>query len=122
MSRFEPLWGDPAPLLMAAVAIAIAIVYGWGRRRPSAWPATVIRILSVAGLVIPGASVLGWYRRLDEARAWSRDLPVRAGPIAEAFIVNSAALFATGFAILVVGIYLARRLGGGAGDLPSSEP
>lgn len=114
--RFAPLLDAPVLRVMALLALTIVVVYvvatALARRGAvPAWPALVLRVLAVLGLVLPGWAIFDWYRYLQRARELTRPLPVETGPIAERFVINSAALLSLGFLILVGGIYLARRAG-----------
>ena len=114
--RFGPLLDAPVLRVMALLALTIVVVYVVAtalsqRGAVPAWPALVLRVLAVLGLVLPGWAIFDWYRDLQRARELTRPLPVETGPIAERFVINSAALLSLGFLILVGGIYLARRAG-----------
>ena len=100
-----PVW----PLL-GALALAMLVIYALGRGRRSIWPATLLRVLAAAGIVIPGMTILGWYRQISRAHEWSRELPIRRDAVTEMFLTSSAALLSGGFLLLIGGIYLARRL------------
>lgn len=109
----------PSPLLsawalptLAAIGVAMAVVYAFGRRTTAVTPAVLLRVLAVAGFVIPGWTVFRWYDGLVRARDALPGLAVDPQPVVERFIVSSAALLAAGFALLVAGVYLARRLPG----------
>ncbi len=108
-----PLLNSGALPLLVAIALAMAVVYAIGRRGAVAWPAILLRVLAVAGFVVPGWTVIRWYESLTRARDAVPGLPVDPQAVAQRFIASSAALLATGFTLLVVGIYLARRLPGG---------
>lgn len=95
---------------MGGLALAMLVVYAYGRSRPSPLPPLLMRILAAAGIVVPGMTIVDWLRQLQRAREWARDLPIRGEPIAELLLVRSAALLSAGFLILVGGVYLARRL------------
>lgn len=110
MERLDPLTNSPAWAIMGLLALAILAVYALGRGRESIGPATLLRIFAVAGIIVPGMTILGWYRQILRAREWARELPIRPDSIVERFMTSSAALLSAGFLILVGGIYLARRL------------
>ncbi|HUP01839.1 MAG TPA: hypothetical protein VM737_10020 [Gemmatimonadota bacterium] len=110
MARTVPLAELPIWAILGALALAILGVYALGRGRRSIWPATTIRILAAAGIIVPGMTILGWYRQLRHAREWTRELPFRPEPVVEMFLTHSVALLSAGFFLLIGGIYLARRL------------
>lgn len=111
-----PLLNSGALPLVASILLAMAIVYAVGRRAVSApWPAILLRVLAVAGFVVPGWTVYRWYEGLTRARDAVPGLPIDTQPVMQRFIASSAALMAVGFTLLVAGIYLARRL-------PRGEP
>ncbi|MGH7551007.1 MAG: hypothetical protein ACREMD_04885 [Gemmatimonadota bacterium] len=108
-----PLMNAGALPLLVAIALAMGGVYAIGLRVAGAWPPTLLRVLAVAGFVIPGWTVLRWYQGLTRVRDAAGAMPIDPEPAAERFIASSAVLFAAGFALLVTGVYLARRLPGG---------
>ena len=112
MQSLDPLFSAPALWFLGIDALAILAVYAAAARghRSAQWGGMALRILAVLGLVVPAWTVLSWYRDLQAAREWARDLPVRTAPIIDAFATNSVALITLGFLVLVAGIYLARRL------------
>ncbi len=116
MSGFDPLFAAPALWFLGVDALAILAVYAVASRHPGSvsWAPLALRILASLGLIVPVWAVLGWYRELDSAREWARNLPVHTGPVLETFALNSVALVSLGFLVLVSGIYLARRLPGAA--------
>jgi hypothetical protein len=114
--RFAPLLDAPVLRWMALLALAIVLVYVVAtavtrRGATPRWSPLVLRVLAVLGLVVPGWAIFGWYRDLARARELTRSIPVEIGPIADRFVINSAALLSLGFLLLVIGIYLARRVG-----------
>lgn len=114
MEPIRPFLHAPAIYLLALDAAAILVLWLVARGRTRAtWEPVGLRILAVAGLVIPGFTVFDWYRDLAEAREWARDLPTRSEPIVERFAASSVALLSLGFLVLIAGIYLARRLPAG---------
>ncbi|HUP19743.1 MAG TPA: hypothetical protein VM778_07290 [Gemmatimonadota bacterium] len=121
MDGLDPLFSAAALGFLGVDALAILAVYAVASRsRGSArWGGMTLRLLAVMGLVVPVWTVLGWYRELQEAREWSRDLPVRTAPVFEAFATNSVALVTLGFLVLIAGIFLARRL---PDARPTGEP
>lgn len=111
MGPLGPLLHAPAVYLLALDAALILVVWLVARfRGPGAWAAITLRVLAVVGLVIPGFTVFDWYRDLDHAREWARELPLHGEPIVERFAVSSVTLITLGFFVLVAGVYLARRL------------
>lgn len=115
MGPLDPLFSAPALWFLGIDALAILALYAVASRarRPTRREALALRILAVLGLVVPVWTVLGWYRELDRAREWARDLPVHTEPILERFLTQSVALVTLGFLLLIAGIHLARRLPGG---------
>ena len=116
MSGFDPLLSAPAMWFLGVDALAILAVYAAASRHAGtvSWAPLALRILASLGLIVPVWNVLGWYRELDRAREWARELPLHTGPVLETFALNSVALVSLGFLVLVSGIYLARRLPGAA--------
>jgi ABC-type glycerol-3-phosphate transport system permease component len=110
MSFLEPLLEATAPATMGAIAIAMMAVYALGRGRSSVWPATLLRVLAVAGIVVPGMTIIGWYEQLRRTSELTEALPVRTAPVIDMVIVNSAVLLSAGFLLLIGGVYLARQL------------
>ena len=113
---FAPLLDAPILRVMALLALTIVLVYAVAMALARhgvvlTWPALVLRLLAILGIVLPGWAISVWYRDLGRARELTRPFPVETGPIAERFVINSAALISLGFLILVGGIYLARRAG-----------
>ena len=109
----DPLVNAGALPLLITIALAMAGVFAIGLRVPGAWPPTILRVLAVAGFVISGWTVFRWYRSLTRVRDAAAGLPIDPEPVAERFIASSAVLLAVGFALLVTGVYLARRLPAG---------
>ena len=110
MSFLEPLLEATAPATMGAIALAMMAVYVLGRGRSSVWPATLLRVLAVAGIVVPGMTIIGWYEQLRRTSELTEALPVRTAPVIDMVIVNSAVLLSAGFLLLIGGVYLARQL------------
>lgn len=108
--RLGPLVNSEALVWLAVVAAAILVVYAVARRRSLPGAAVALRVLAVAGLVIPAWTLVAWYRELAKAREVATRLAVQADPVAERVILNGAALLCLGFFVLVSGIWLARRL------------
>lgn len=114
MGPLRPLVGAPAVYLLALDAAAITVVWLVARARgPGRWAPIGLRVLAVAGLVVPGFTIFDWYRDLAAAREWARDLPAASEPVVERFAASSATLLSLGFLVLVAGVYLARRLPAG---------
>lgn len=95
---------------MGGIALAMMAVYALGRGRPCAWPATLLRVLAVAGIVVPGMTIIGWYEQLRRTSELTAALPIRTAPVLDMVIVNSAILLSAGFVLLIGGVYLARQL------------
>ncbi len=110
MSFLEPLIEATAPAMMGGIALAMMAVYALGRGRSSVWPATLLRVLAVAGIVVPGMTIIGWYEQLRRTNQLTEALPVHTAPIVDMVIVNSAILLSAGFLLLIGGVYLARQL------------
>lgn len=108
----EPLFAATAPAMMGAIVLAMMAVYALGRGRSSVWPATLMRVLAVAGIVVPGTTIIGWYEQLRRASDLTQAFPARTEPVVDMVIVNSAVLLSAGFLLLIGGIFLARRLPG----------
>ena len=117
----EPLFETTAPATMGGIALAMMVVYAFARGRSSVWPATLLRILAVAGIVVPGMTIIEWYDRLRRASELTQGLPVQTEPVVDMVIVNSAILLSAGFLLLISGIFLARRLAGRPG-LGAEQP
>lgn len=113
-----PLLNSGALPLIVVIVLTMAVAYAVGRRVDAQWPAILLRVLAVAGFVIPGWTVLRWYEGLTRVRDAVPGLPVDPQPVAQRFIASSATLLGVGFGLLVVGIYLARRLPGGRAGEP----
>ncbi len=109
-SFLEPLLEATAAAAMGTIALAMMVVYVLGRGRASVWPATVLRVLAVAGIVVPGMTIIGWYEQLRRTSELAEGLGVRAAPVVDMVIVNSAILLSAGFLLLIGGVYLARQL------------
>lgn len=107
---FAPMIHSSAFLALAAVAAAILAVYAIGSRGRLPGAATLLRVLAVAGLVIPAWTLVAWYEDLSQARDVATRMAIQAEPIVERVILNGAALLCLGFLVLVSGIWLARRL------------
>jgi len=107
--RFTPFLHSTAFWGLAVVAAGILIVYAVGSRRRLPGAAVALRLLSVAGLVIPAWTLLTWYRDLSKAREAATRMAIQAEPIVERVAVNGMALVCLGFLVMVGGIWLARR-------------
>lgn len=108
--RLAPLVHSPAVFALAGVAAAILAVYALGSRGRLPGAALALRLLSVAGLVIPAWMLVAWYRDLARAREVASRMAIHAEPIVERVVLNGAALLCLGFFVMIGGIYLARRL------------
>lgn len=117
----EPLFETTVPATMGGIALAMMVVYALARGRSSVWPATLLRVLAVAGIVVPGMTIIDWYDRLRRANELTQGLPVQTEPIVDIVIVNSAILLSAGFLLLISGIFLARWLPGRPG-LGAEQP
>lgn len=105
-----PLIHATAFWALAAVAAAMLVVYALGTRARLPGAALALRVLAVAGLVIPAWTLVAWYQELSQAREVATRMAIRAEPIVERVVVNGAALLCLGFFVLVGGIWLARRV------------
>lgn len=94
---------------LAVVAACILIVYAIGSRRRLPGAAVALRVLSIAGLVIPAWTLVAWYRDLSRAREVATRMAIQTEPIMERAVVNGVALLCLGFLVMVSGIWLARR-------------
>lgn len=94
---------------LAVVAAGILIVYAIGSRRRLPGAAVALRVLSIAGLVIPAWTLVAWYRDLSRAREVATRMAIQTEPIMERAVVNGVALLCLGFLVMVSGIWLARR-------------
>jgi hypothetical protein len=108
--EFAPLPHSSAFLALAGDAAAILVVYAIAVRRRPAGAALVLRVRSIAALVIPAWTLLAWYRDLSRAREVAARMAIQAEPIVERAAVNGAALVCLGFLVMVGGIWLARRI------------
>ena len=104
---------SPVLPLLVTIGLSMGGVYAIGRHVRGAWPAHLLRVLAVTGFVLPGWTILRWYEGLVRVRDATQGLPVDPQPAMQRFLASSAALLSVGFGLLVVGIYLARRLPGG---------
>ena len=105
-----PLIHATAFWALAAVAAAMLVVYALGARGRLPGAALALRVLAVAGLVIPAWTLVVWYQDLSAAREVATRMAIRAEPIVERAVVNGIALLCLGFFVLVSGIWLARRV------------
>lgn len=108
--RLAPLVHSSALVGLAAVAAALLAVYALGSRGRLPGASVALRLLSVAGLVIPAWTLVAWYRNLARAREVASRMAIQADPIVERVVLNGAALLCLGFFVLIGGIWLARRL------------
>ena len=108
--RFAPLLHSSAFWALTGVAVAILAVYAVATRRRLAGAGHVLRVLSIAALVIPAWTLFDWYQDLSRARDIATRMSIEAEPIMERAAVNGVALVCLGFLVMVSGIWLARRL------------
>ncbi|HET6343265.1 MAG TPA: hypothetical protein VFG78_13900 [Gemmatimonadota bacterium] len=115
--RLAPLLNHPVAPIVAAITLAMVALYLGARRARIPWAGLALRLLAVAGFVIPGWTIYRWTRNLAGARDAAESIPVDPGPVIETFVTSIGVLMAAGFALLVGGIHLARKLSaGGQGD------
>jgi hypothetical protein len=108
--QLAPLLHSIAFVILATVAGAILVVYAIARRRRFPGAGLVLRLLSIAALVIPAWTLFDWYQDLSRARDVAARMAIQAEPIVERAAVNGAALVCLGFLVMVCGIWLARRV------------
>ncbi len=108
--QFAPLLHSTAFLALAGVAAVILVVYAIGAKRRLAGAGLVLRVLSIAALVIPAWALYRWYQDLSKAREVAARMSIQAEPIVERAAINGAALVCLGFLVMVGGIWLARRV------------
>mgnify|MGYP003289192723 CR=1 FL=1 len=108
--EFAPLLHSTAFLALAGVAAAILVVYAIAAKRRLAGAGLVLRVLSIAALVIPAWALFDWSQDLARAREIAARMSIRGEPIVERAAVNGAALLCLGFLVMVGGIWLARRV------------
>ena len=108
--EFAPLLHSTAFWSLAGVAAAILVVYAVGANWRLAGAGHLLRILSIAALVIPAWALFDWYQDLSRARDVAARMSIRAEPILERAAVNGAALLCLGFLVMIGGIWLARRI------------
>lgn len=113
--RLGPLLDSPVAPAIGGIAVAMAGVYAAARRGRAPWAGLALRLLAVAGFVIPGWTVMRWFRSLTGMRDAAASLPIDPQPIMESFVASSAVLLAAGFALLVGGVHLARKVGAAEG-------
>lgn len=109
-SRLTPLLSSPVTPALAAIVLAMVAVYLAARRGMLPWAGLALRLLAVAGFVLPGWTAYRWYRSLAGARDAAASLPVDPRPVIESFVVSMSALLVVGFALLLGGVHLARKL------------
>lgn len=109
-TELAPLAHSPALIALAAIALAILVVYALGNRRRLPGAAAILRVLSVAGLVIPAWTLVDWYQDLSRARGLADRISIQADPVIERVVLNGTALLCLGFFVMISGIWLARRL------------
>jgi hypothetical protein len=108
--QLAPLLHSSAFLALAGVAAAILVVYALAARQRIPGAGLVLRVLSIAALVIPAWALFDWYQDLSRARDIAARMSIQAEPIVERAAVNGAALVCLGFLVMVGGIWLARRV------------
>ena len=108
--EFAPLLHSSAFLALAGITVAILVVYAIAARRRLAGAGLMLRVLSIAALVIPAWALFDWYQDLSRARDIAERMAIQAEPIVERAAVNGAALVCLGFLVMVGGIWLARRV------------
>lgn len=109
--RLGPLLDSFAAPAVAGIALAMAGIYAAGRRGRAPRAGLALRLLAVAGFVLPGWTVVRWFRSLTGMRDQAASLPIDPQPVTESFVASSSVLLAAGFALLVGGVHLARKLG-----------
>lgn len=109
-AELAPLAHSSALVALAAVALAILVAYALGSRGRLPGAAAILRLLSVAGLVIPAWTLVDWYQELSRARSLADRIAIQADPVVERVVLNGAALLCLGFFVMISGIWLARRL------------
>lgn len=108
--RLAPLIQSPALLALAVVAAAMLVAYALGTRGRLPGAGIALRLLAVAGLVIPAWTLVDWYQDLARARDLASRMALQADPVLERVVLNGATLLCLGFFVMVSGIWLARRL------------
>lgn len=108
--ELAPLLHSSALWALVAIAAAILVVYAIGARWRPAGGGLVLRLLSIAALVVPAWTLFRWYQDLSRAREVATRMAIEADPIVERAAVNGAALLILGFLVMVGGIWLARRV------------
>jgi hypothetical protein len=108
--QFAPLLHSSAFLALVGIAAAILALYALAVRRRFSGAGLVLRVLSIAALVIPAWALFDWYQDLSRARDVATRMSIQAEPILERAAVNGAALVCLGFLVMVCGIWLARRV------------
>ena len=111
--RLAPLLNHPVAPVLAAITLAMFALYLGARRARIPWAGLAIRLLAVAGFVIPGWTIYRWTRSLAGARDAAESLSVDPQPVIETFVTSIAVLMGAGFALLVGGVHLARKLSAG---------
>ena len=107
---FAPLLHSSSFGVLAGIAAAILLVYAVAARRRFPGAGLVLRVLSIAALVVPAWTLFDWYQDLSRAREVAARMAIEAEPIVERATVNGAALLCLGFFVMVCGIWLARRI------------
>ena len=76
--ELAPLLHSSAFLALAGVAAAILVVYAIAARRRLPGAGLVLRVLSIAALVIPAWTLFDWYQDLSRARDVSERMAIQA--------------------------------------------
>ena len=109
-SRLAPLLNSPVAPFLAGILLAMVGLYLAARRGWIPWAGLALRLLAVAGFVLPGWTAYRWYRSLAGVHDAAASLPVDTRPVIESFVASMAALLVAGFALLLGGVHLARRV------------
>ena len=112
-ARLTPLLNSPVVPMVAAITLAMVALFLAARRGRFPWAGFVLRLLAVAGFAIPGWTIYRWTRSLAGARDAAESLPIDPKPVVESFVASVGVLLAAGFALLVGGVHLARKLSAG---------
>lgn len=111
--HLAPLLNHPVAPILAAITLAMVALYLGARRARIRYAGLALRLLAVAGFVIPGWTIYRWTRSLAGARDAAESLSVDPQPVIETFVTSIGVLMVAGFALLVGGIHLARKLPAG---------
>ena len=108
--RLAPLLNSPVAPVLAAILLAMVALYLAARRGRIAWAGLALRLLAVAGFVLPSWTAYRWYRSLAGLHDAAASLPVDPQPVIESFVASIAVLLVAGFALLLAGVHLARKI------------